>query len=770
MIELITSVDKLVEDFPIISYKISVTGTEEVLSVSPYVQDLLGYSPSDFLKDKDLWLRLIHPADRDPVLEKAERLKTEGRPINCIYRIRGKDGSYVWIHDRAVRVTGDKGTILHYEGIALDINSQKEAQEVLERDKKVHLEIAEVTKPLLEESLDTEELSALILHKALETTESPYGYVSSLDIQNGKQVAHRITASRGMESRRSGSEMPFFRADDSGVFKGLHGHSLNIGSSFFTNDPAHHPASRGIPDDDHIPIRCFLSVPVVIGGRPMGQIAVSNKAEGYTEADVETVTRFAELYALVLKRKEKEITLRESEEKYRSLYEEAFEGILLFDPNMKLLEANPYAESILGFTVDELRLIEPLSLIPEEKRKLYQTLLYSLIQGTPVHAEIPLIHKDGHVITVEFTGKKIGESMIQGIVRDISRRKTIEDELRKLKKAVEQSPVSIIITDTKGNIEYANPKVRELTGYSEREIIGRNPRVLKSDRHPADFYRNLWKTIKTGKQWKGEFLNKKKNGELYWESAAISPLTAEDGSISHFIAVKEDITERKKLDELKEDVEGISRHDLKTPLNSIINMPQLILMEGNLSAEQENFLKIIEDSGYRMLKLINNSLDLFKMERGIYEFHPKQTDLAAVIRRTLTDLERIADSKNIRFRLTVDTDGTEKESFLMQGEELLLYTMFANIVTNAIEASADGGEVAISVHKEETIKIRVWNNGHVPEEIKDKFFEKYTTFGKKNGTGLGTYSARMIAETHGGSISMESSPDCGTQIHILLPL
>jgi PAS domain S-box-containing protein len=769
MVNPITSLDKLVEDFPIISYKISVTDAEEVLSVSSYVEVLLGYTPSDFLSDKDLWLRLIHPEDRDMVQDKAKKLQTEGKPINCVYRIKGKDGAYVWIHDRAVRVSDDEGTILHYEGIALDISPQKEAEEVLERDRKIHRAVAEVSKPLLEESLDPEELSTLILHKALETTGSPYGYVSSLDIHNGKQTAHRITASRGMESRVNGSSMPFFKADDSGLFNGLHGHSLNTGSSFYTNAPDNHPAAGGIPDG-HIPIRSYLSVPVIIGNRPMGQIAVANKAAGYQETDIDIVNRFAELYALVLQRKNKEASLKESEEKYRSLYEEAFEGILLFDSNMRLKDANPHAQSILGFTVKELRGMEPLSLIPEEKRKLYQTLLYSLIQGTPVHAEMPLKHKNGTILTVEFSGKKIGETMIQGIVRDISKRKVIEDELRKLKEAIEQSPVSIIITDTKGRIEYANPKVRELTGYSEREIIGRNPRVLKSDHHSDEFYRDLWTTIKSGKQWKGEFLNKKKNGEFYWESAAISSLTGEDGSISHFIAVKEDITERKKLEQLKEDVEGISRHDLKTPLNSIINMPRLVSMEGNLSAEQKNFLKIIEDSGYRMLKLINNSLDLFKMERGIYEFHPRQVDLIAVIQRTLTDLERNAESKNVNFHLTVDSGGAEKEVLFVHGEELLLYTMFANIFTNALEASGEGDAVTISVHTGSAIEISVCNRGHVPEEIKDKFFEKYTTFGKKNGTGLGTYSARMIVETHGGSITMESSKSTGTKIRIFLPL
>ena len=161
------------------------------------------------------------------------------------------------------------------------------------------------------------------------------------------------------------------------------------------------------------------------------------------------------------------------------------------------------------------------------------------------NGEVRTLEARGHVIR-DAAGRPlrmIGTSM------DITERKQAEEELKKLSQAVEQSPASVVITDLKGTIEYVNTKFCEVTGYTFEEAIGQNPRILKSVHTPPEVYRELWKTIKAGNEWRGEFQNKKKNGELYWESATISPLKSADGSIAYYLAVKEDVTERKKMEE-----------------------------------------------------------------------------------------------------------------------------------------------------------------------------------------------------------------------------
>jgi len=132
------------------------------------------------------------------------------------------------------------------------------------------------------------------------------------------------------------------------------------------------------------------------------------------------------------------------------------------------------------------------------------------------------------------------------------RHREANDHLRKLYHTIEQSPVSVIITDSNGTIEYVNPRFTEITGYTPDEVLGQNPRVLKSGEHPPEFYRNLWGTILSGRVWRGQFLDKKKNGELYWEEASISPVMDSHGNVTHFIAVKEDITARRQAEEALE--------------------------------------------------------------------------------------------------------------------------------------------------------------------------------------------------------------------------
>ncbi len=222
---------------------------------------------------------------------------------------------------------------------------------------------------------------------------------------------------------------------------------------------------------------------------------------------------------------------------------------------------------------------------------------------------------------------------------------------------------------------------------------------------------------------------------------------------------------------LREDVENITRHDLKGPLNSIIGLPQIMLQEGSVTGEQAEHLKVIEESGYRMLRMINLSLDLFKMERGIYHFEPSPVDVQKMIGRIFSENRGLASSKNISLALTVQGEPPQGQAkFLVQGEELLCYSMFSNLIKNAIEASPEGKTVSVNLSSSNGGHVEIHNMGTVPEKIRSTFFEKYATAGKKGGTGLGTYSARLIAEVQGGTIGMETSEDEGTTITVTLRL
>ena len=191
---------------------------------------------------------------------------------------------------------------------------------------------------------------------------------------------------------------------------------------------------------------------------------------------------------------------------------------------------------------------------PEDAQKVESEINAALAGEKDYISEYRFFRTDGEVRTLEVRGHVVRDAGGQalrmiGTSMDITERKQAEEELKKLSQAVEQSPASVVITDLEGTIEYVNRKFCEVTGYSFEEAIGQNPRILKSGHMPPEVYQELWETIKSGYEWRGEFQNKKKNGELYWESATISPLKASDGSIAHYLAVKEDITERKQMEE-----------------------------------------------------------------------------------------------------------------------------------------------------------------------------------------------------------------------------
>jgi len=222
---------------------------------------------------------------------------------------------------------------------------------------------------------------------------------------------------------------------------------------------------------------------------------------------------------------------------------------------------------------------------------------------------------------------------------------------------------------------------------------------------------------------------------------------------------------------LREDVERITRHDLKTPLNALIGFPRIMMTDDNISAKQLEYLKIIEESGMILLDMINLSLDMFRMERGMYQFQPAPVDVLQIIRRIMKDTEPAVMVKRLSIEILINGKSAgNEEGFSVQGEELLCYSMLANLIKNASEASPQGERITVGLADEEGMAvISIHSRGAVPGDIRGRFFDKYVTSGKESGTGLGTYSARLIAETQGGSIHLETSEEKGTTVTIRLP-
>jgi len=222
---------------------------------------------------------------------------------------------------------------------------------------------------------------------------------------------------------------------------------------------------------------------------------------------------------------------------------------------------------------------------------------------------------------------------------------------------------------------------------------------------------------------------------------------------------------------LTEDVERIMRHDLKSPLTTIIGLPQVLRMSDNLDDDQREMLSMIEQAGYTMLSMVNLSTALFKMERGQYALEPAAVDIVPVVRKLFAIQADAARSRNLVLILLVEgRPATEESAFSVWGEELLCYSMLANLLANAVEASPDYSPVVVDLRRDDGMAIlEIRNQGAVPEAVRDRFFEKYATAGKTKGTGLGTYSAWLIARAHRGLISMRTDETAGTAVTVTLP-
>ncbi len=256
----------------------------------------------------------------------------------------------------------------------------------------------------------------------------------------------------------------------------------------------------------------------------------------------------------ITERKRSLEALQSSYEFLEIIMNSAIDTMFVLDLRGDIIMANSRAEELTGYTVGELIGMSSSRLIPNaEFDDVNEYFSSQKDRSGSVEQKTTLIRKDAAERTIKYRlVPLIQHNRLRGIIgtaEDVTEQSLAEEELRKLIQAVEQSPATVVITDTEGNIEYVNPKFTHLTGYEFHEVIGKNPRIMKSGSQPDEFYKKLWETITEGREWRGEFHNLKKDGGAFWEFSSISPVKDENGVITHYVAVKEDITERKQAED-----------------------------------------------------------------------------------------------------------------------------------------------------------------------------------------------------------------------------
>ena len=390
---------------------------------------------------------------------------------------------------------------------------------------------------------------------------------------------------------------------------------------------------------------------------------------------------------------------------------------------------------------------------------------------------------------------------VTGIWLDITDRKRAEEELRRLTHAIEQSPVSVVVTDAAGDIEYVNPKFTEITGYSMEEVRGKNPRILKSGETGPEEYKKLWDTILAGGVWRGEFHNKKKSGEMFWESASISPVRDGQRVITHFIAIKEDITTRKQAEDKLEQNET-RRRELERELAQAQKLESLGTLASGIAHDFNNLLGII--MGHASLMEAMNPDGPALLKKNTDAILKAATRGASLVKQMLTFarktdvlIESVALNDIVNevgklmretFPRTISVESHLAEDLpLIDADATQVHQVLLNLCLNARDAMASGGMLTISTYRQSSetllnkypkaiaesyVVLSVADTGFgMDEETQRRIFEPFfTTKEHGKGTGLGLSLVFGIMESHNGFITFQSEPGKGTTFQCYFPV
>lgn len=574
-------------------------------------------------------------------------------------------------------------------------------------------------------------------------------------------------------------------------------------------------------------IRSGLYVPIKVGQYIIGSIALeSEKLDAFTLRDERLLSTIANqaaiafdnasLYQAVQKeldaRIQTEFALRESRGRLQSILDHTSALVYIKDLQGRYILANKALADIIGTNVNDLAGKKPNDLVdyPESEQ-------HELNDQMVLEKKAPITFEEQHTIkgvtntflSVKFPiwNEKKEIIALCGISTDITIQKAGEDQLRLMSHVVEQSPALVILTDPEGNIKYVNRKFTEEIGYHPEEVIGKTPRILKSGYTSREEYETLWQTIKSGKEWRGEFRNRRKDGTLLWESALISPMFNPKGEITHFLAIKENITARKeaefelmrlnqgleervqqrtaelheanialeKASKLKDEFLASMSHELRTPLTGVLGLSEAMQkgVYGSLNEKQVTILQTIEEGGRHLLNLINDILDLSKIEAGKMGLEPGVVSVDEVCQASLRMVKQIATSRQQKLTLT-----QHPIDMYFYADPKRIKQILVNLLGNAVKFTPEMGEIGLEVigdPEKDEITFTVWDTGiGIAEQDMEKLFKPFVQIDSSlsrnyAGTGLGLSLVDRLVKLHGGGIQVTSEVGKGSRFTVTVP-
>ena len=410
-------------------------------------------------------------------------------------------------------------------------------------------------------------------------------------------------------------------------------------------------------------------------------------------------------------------------------------------------------------------------------------------------SEFRLHHKDGDyrwfksrvAATRDTNGKAV---RVLGTNHDITAEKKSQEDLRMLHQAIMQSPVPIVITDLEGYIELFNPAFCKITGYTKEELVGKKTNIQKSGFHPQSFYQKLWDTILAGNEWRGELKNRNKFGKVYWELASISSLKNEHGVITHYLKISEEISSFKKLEEdlkrsrKRTQLESQSRnsfmanmsHEIRTPINGIIGFSEL-LKSGDLSPEQQNrYAEIIEGSSRDLLLLIDDIIDISKIEANELKLKKDACSLKKTFKELAEQFQQMKVQKQKeQLEISFKKPRLKHHDYIFTDTKRLKQILF-NLFDNALKFTDSGKiEIGYQLVNNNRLQFYVEDTGSgIPQHLQSTIFNRivhhaHSLKDREGGAGLGLAICEGLVKLMGGTINVKSTLKKGTIFYFTIP-
>ncbi|MBI9067359.1 MAG: PAS domain S-box protein [Salinivirgaceae bacterium] len=799
LIESEKKIKDFVSNIPSVSYQCINDEHWTMKFLSSEILNLTGYPPSDFIDNKKRsYGSIIYVDDIKYVKDRINTQIQKGESFNLRYRIVHKNRSIVWVQEWGRASFDVDGNIKTIDGVIADFSEQKiiEQQLIDNEDKFKTLSDASVEMLKLSSRNETLDYISKVLSEKLQN----YTIIGST--LNEKLSTIQITSAKGLQA-------DFLEKASAKCNVNLYNYPFNVssklieklktGSIFLVDETLNFLSNNGADNllfeliEPIIKNRNLYGIGITRDDVLLGSVwLLGTKYE--IISDNGFVKSFINLASIVLKQQVLVEALHSSELKFREIFDQSNSAISI-QTSSKILLVNKAWERITGYTIQDAETLSPKELIHPQSREELTSIADKRIVGEDVPSNylFHLIDKQGKERWLDLSASLIEYEGIKCtliIASDITQRKTDEHELIKLSTGIINSPSSILITDIDGNIEYVNPFFTEFTGYTFEEVKGKNPRILQSGNTPIAFYKELWNTILSGEVWSGEFENRKKNGDIYWESARIAPILDDNGIVISFIAIKVDITEKirslakiekselalKELNAKKDKFFSIIAHDLRSPFSALVGLTDILQKNHKVMSDREvdNYLNLLNQSAQNVFKLLENLLSWAKTQTGRIEFNPVSINVHDLAQETIDIIALAANNKEIVLENHIPME------LRLDADRNMLLTIFRNLLSNALKYTNRNGIVKIGAKPDDIngsgiAKIWVADNGvGIPKDKIHKLFrieEIYTTKGteKEKGTGLGLILCKEFLELHKGSIWVESDEGIGTTFSFSMP-